>query len=47
MTLREIKQFAKHYDIDMKTAVDVCERGGNWAKAFDLLVALFKAEPVK
>lgn len=40
---REIKGFAKHYVIPYKTA-EKCwrEAGGNWAKAFDLLVAMMK-----
>lgn len=47
MREQEIKQFAKHYDIDLATARDVCQRGGNWAAAFELLVKLYKAEPVQ
>jgi hypothetical protein len=39
----KIAGFAKHYAIPYKTA-EKCwsEAGGNWAKAFDLLVAMMK-----
>ena len=39
MTRNEIQRFAKHYAIPMRLAREVCIAGGNWARAFDLLVA--------
>ena len=42
MTRNEIQRFAKHYTIPMHLAREVCIAGGNWAKAFDLLVARMK-----
>jgi hypothetical protein len=38
MTKNEIQRFAKHYAIPMRLARELCMAGGNWAKAFDLLV---------
>jgi hypothetical protein len=37
-----IRRFAKHYAIPTRLAREVCAAGGNWAKAFDLLVARMK-----
>ena len=42
MTRNEIHRFAKHYAIPMRLAREVCIGGGNWARAFDLLVARMK-----
>jgi hypothetical protein len=42
MTRNEIRRFATHYAIPMRLAREVCIAGGNWAKAFDLLVARMK-----
>ena len=42
MTRSEIQRFAKHYAIPMRLAREVCIAGGNWARAFDLLVARIK-----
>jgi hypothetical protein len=42
MTRNEIQRFAKHYAIPTRLAREVCIAGGNWAKAFDLLVARMK-----
>ena len=42
MRENEIRGFAKHYAIPMRLAREVCQAGGNWAKAFDLLVARMK-----
>jgi hypothetical protein len=42
MRENEINEFAKHYAIPMRLAREVCQAGGNWAKAFDLLVARMK-----
>jgi hypothetical protein len=42
MTRNEIQRFAKHYAIPMRLAREVCITGGNWARAFDLLVARMK-----
>ena len=42
MTRNEIHRFAKHYAIPMRLAREVCIAGGNWAKAFDLLIARMK-----
>lgn len=42
MTEHEIKRFAKHYAMPLWLAREVCQAGGNWAKAFDILVARMK-----
>ena len=48
MTRNKIQRFAKHYAIPMRLAREVCIAGGNWARAFDLLVARMQqaTEPV-
>jgi hypothetical protein len=45
MTRNEIQRFARHYAIPMRLAREVCIAGGNWVKAFDLLVARMKQTP--
>ena len=44
-TTREIKGFAKHYAIPYQIA-EKCwtDAGGNWAKAADLLIAIYKTK---
>ncbi len=43
----EIRRFAKHYAIPMKLAREVCQAGGNWARAFDLLAAKMREQQPK
>jgi hypothetical protein len=45
MTDAEIRRFAKHYAISLRLARDICQTGGNWAKAFDLVVVRIRQIP--
>jgi hypothetical protein len=45
-TEADVKAFAKHYDVPVEDARSCWKTGGNWAKAFDALVAMYRAEVV-